>query len=186
MTRYELACDKRITLAAIVFEAAMLVSFVLCADALLEYLQIQTIMASHISLSSAVTAVLLCQYAIVATEWIARYRDDNRGRTIPIVLLPGGIILRALIMCAATVCVIAIKLLVYFISVLIAFIGQITRLDRFIGTSALVDAIDRGLEPIEFGVNCLYNGLYFNKIRANSSVFTAVFNSSLSLWCINH
>ena len=82
--------------------------------------------------------------------------------------------------------VVALKLLVYFLSVLTAFATQILRIDKWCSTAKWVDFVDRFLEPIEYGVNRLYNWLYFNKIRANSSVFTSMFNGSLSFWCINH
>lgn len=187
MTRYQLACDKRITVAAILFEAAMIVACVLLADAFVEsILHIQTMLATHVSLLTSVIAVLVLQYLIAATELIARYRDDKRGFTFPLALIPGGLILRTLIMFCAECIVVIIKLAAYFLSVLFAFATQILRIDKKIGTSTLVDALDHVLEPIETGVNKLYNALYFHKIKPNTSVFTAVFNSSLSFWCINH
>lgn len=186
MTRYELACDKRVTSAAIISESAMFIACILLADATLEHFSVQTIMASHVSLPVAIVTVLAIQYAIVALEIIARYRDDNRGMTIPLALIPGGIILRAVIMTAAIGAVVALKLCVYFLSVLVAFITQILRVDKWCSTARWVDFVDRFLEPVEFCVNRLYNLLYFNKIRANSSVFSSLFNGSLSLWCINH
>lgn len=186
MTRYELACDKRITLAAIIAESAMFIACVLLADAALEHFSIQTILASHVSLQAAIAVVLVIQYAVVAIEAIARYRDDNRGMTIPLVLIPGGIILRAVLMAAAVGAVVALKLCVYFLSVLVAFTAQILRIDKSFTTARWVDFVDRFLEPVEFCVNRLYNLLYFNKIRENSSVFSSLFNGSLSLWCINH
>ena len=186
MTRYELARDKRITLAAIIGETAMVVSCVLLCDAALEHFGAQTPLASHVSLQTALTAVLAFQYFILAIEGVARYRSDNRGLTIPLAFLPGGIIARAVIIFAAVAAVASVKLLVYFLSVLAAFVLQIFRLDRRIGTGKIADLIDRIAEPAEHAVNRLYNLLCFNKINANSSVFAAMFNGSLSLWCINH
>ncbi len=186
MTRYELARDKRITLAAIIGETAMVISCVLLCDAALEHFGAQTPLASHVSLWTALTAVLGFQYIMLAIEAVARYRSDNRGLTIPLALLPGGIIARAVIMFAAIAAVASVKLLVYFLSVLTAFAIQILRLDRRFGTGKIADLIDRAAEPAEHAVNRLYNLLYFNKINANSSVFAALFNGSLSLWCINH
>ncbi|MBS7381220.1 MAG: hypothetical protein KIG72_08140 [Bradymonadales bacterium] len=186
MTRYELACDKRVTLAAIISESAMIVACVLLADAALEHFSIQTMMASHVSLQAAIIVVIAIQYVIATIEIVASYRDDNRGATIPIAFVPGGIILRFVLMVVAIGAVVALKLLVYFLSVLTAFATQILRIDKWCSTAKWVDFVDRFLEPIEYGVNRLYNWLYFNKIRANSSVFTSMFNGSLSFWCINH
>ena len=186
MTRYELACDKRVTLAAIISESAMIVACVLLADAALEHFSIQTMMASPVSLQAAIIVVIAIQYVIATIEIVASYRDDNRGATIPIAFVPGGIILRFVLMVVAIGAVVALKLLVYFLSVLTAFATQILRIDKWCSTAKWVDFVDRFLEPIEYGVNRLYNWPYFNKIRANSSVFTSMFNGSLSFWCINH
>lgn len=187
MTHYQLACDKRITVAAILMEAAMIVACILLTDAVLEKIfHIQTMLAAHISLTTSLIITLILQYLIVITEMIARYREDRRGLTLPLAWFPGGLLIRTAIMILCITSVVALKLMVYFLSVLFAFAVQILRLDRHIGTSPIVDATDRMLEPLEIAVNRLYNLLYFHKIRANTSVFTAAFNSSLSLWCINH
>ena len=180
MTRYQLACDKRITLLAILLEAAMVVACVFLADAVAETIfHIPTMMASHVSMTTALIAVGVLQYLIVATELIARHRDAHRGFTLPLVFIPGGLILRTFLVTGCNLAVITLKLLVYFVSVLLAFAFQILRVNKHLGSARLV-------EPVEIAANRLYNALYFNKIRANTSVFTAVFNGSLSLWCINH
>lgn len=187
MTRYQLACDKRITLLAILLEAAMVVACVFLADAVAETIfHIPTMMASHVSMTTALIAVGMLQYLIVATELIARHRDAHCGFTLPLVFIPGGLILRTFLVTGCNLAVITLKLLVYFVSVLLAFAFQILRVNKHLGSARLVDLTDRLLEPVEIAANRLYNALYFNKIRANTSVFTAVFNGSLSLWCINH
>ncbi len=187
MTKYELAEDKRITIVAIIFEILMVVACLLLGDAIVEeYLKIQTLFAQPVPIKASAIAVIVLQYLIVVIEMIARHRGDQRGLTIPLVFLPGGIVLRTLIMIVCEAAVIVFKLLSYFISVLLAFVFQSCRLDKLMGTSKLVDLTDTILEPLETGVNKLYNLLYFHKIRANTSVFTSVFNGSLSLWCINH
>ena len=184
---YNFARNKYITFFAIVFEVLMLVTFILLADVFVEeVLHIPTMLATHVPLWYAVGALLGLQYLIAIFEVIASFREDRRGITIPIVFLPGGIVLRVAIMVTLEVIVIAFKLLAYFISVLLEFFFQIVRLDKIMGTAHFVDRIDRKLEPMEILVNRIYNLLYFHKIHANSSVFSSVFNGSLSFWCINH
>ncbi|MBR4985565.1 MAG: hypothetical protein IKY83_07495 [Proteobacteria bacterium] len=184
---YQIARNKYITLIAIILEILMLVSCILLADALIEeVLHIQTMLATHVPLKATVIAVLALQYMIAITEFLASFREDRRGFTLPIVFFPGGIILRAVIMAILALVVIAYKLCVYFVSVLFQFVFQILRIDKHVGTAHQVDAVDRHLEPLEIWVNRVYNRFYFHKIHANSSVFTTVFNGSLSLWCINH
>ena len=140
MTRYELACDKRVTLAAIISESAMIVACVLLADAALEHFSIQTMMASHVSLQAAIIVVIAIQYVIATIEIVASYRDDNRGATIPIAFVPGGIILRFVLMVVAIGAVVALKLLVYFLSVLTAFATQILRIDKWCSTAKWADS----------------------------------------------
>ena len=187
MTQYELACDKRITLAAIVFEVLMVISCILLLDAVnAEVFKIETLLASHVSVKTACIIVIILQYLIFITELIARHRDQKGGFTIPLVVLPGGIILRTILMFSLCACVVSFKLIIYFISILTTFILQLLHIEKYINTSILVDIPDLIMEPFEYGVNTIYNHLYYHKIRANSSVFTSVFNGSLSLWCINH
>lgn len=187
MTKYELAGDKRITLAAVVFEVLMLVFCALLADSIIENVfKIPLLFAEPVSIEVSAVCVFVLQYLILITELIARHRDDQRGFTLPLVFLPGGIILRLLIMLCVEAVVIVFKLIVYFLSVLFSFVFQILHVDKKFGTAGVVDLTDHILEPVEIRVNKLYNLLYFHKIRANSSVFTSVFNGSLSLWCINH
>lgn len=187
MTRYEWACDKRITLAAIVFEVLMVISCILLADAInAEVLKNETMLASHVSVVTAGVTVLILQYLIAGTELIARYRDNTGKFTLPLVFLPGGIIIRSVTMIGLCSVVVAIKLIVYFISILITFLLQILRVERLLNTSVMVDYPDAFMEPLEKFVNDVYNVLYYHKIRENSSVFTSVFNGCLSLWCINH
>ncbi|MBQ9394251.1 MAG: hypothetical protein IJU23_01890 [Proteobacteria bacterium] len=187
MTKYELAGDKRITIAAVILEVLMLISCALLTDAIIEYVfKVQLLFTEPVSIEHTSIAVLVLQYLIVTIELIARHRDDQRGLTIPIVFLPGGIIVRTVTMIILELLVITFKLLAYFISVLLSFVFQIFHVDKFLNTAALVDVTDRYLEPLEILVNKVYNLLYFHKIRANTSVFTSVFNGSLSFWCINH
>ena len=184
---YNFARNKYITFFAIVFEVLTLVTFILLADVFVEeVLHIPTMLATHVPLRYAAGTLLGLQYLIAIFEVIASFREDRRGFTLPIVFVPGGIVLRAAIMAVLALLVITIKLLAYFISVLLEFFFQIFRLDKVMGTAHFVDAIDRRLEIFEICVNRVYNFLYFHKIHANSSVFTSVFNGSLSLWCINH
>ena len=187
MTRYELACDKRVTLAAIIFEVLMVISCVLLADAInAEVLENETMLASHVSVVTAGVIVLVLQYLIAGTELIARYRDRTDKFTLPLVLIPGGIILRTVTMFGLCAVVVAIKLIVYFVSILLTFLLQILHIERVVNTSVMVDYPDISMEPLEKFVNDVYNVLFFHKIRENSSVFTSVFNGCLSLWCINH
>ena len=194
MTRYELACDKRITLTAIVFEVLMLISCVLLTDSVLVTLaehyphkvMYDPIFASHVPLVFAIWCVVVLQYLITIIEMIARFRDDTRGLTIPLVWLPGGMIVRSVLILALAILVISIKLVIYFTSVMLTFLFQIIHIDKHWTTCHLVDITDRVMEPLERYVNKLYNILYYHKIHANTSVFTSIFNGSLSLWCINH
>ena len=187
MTKYELAGDKRITIAAVILEVLMLISCALLGDAIIEHIfKMQLLFTEPVSIKNTAFAVLVLQYLIVGIELIARHRDDQRGFTIPIAFFPGGIIVRTIIMAILEILVIAFKLIAYFISVLLSFVFQIFHVDKFVSTAAIVDTTDYILEPVEILVNKIYNLLYFHKIRANTSVFTSVFNGSLSLWCINH
>lgn len=187
MTKYELAGDKRITISAIVLEVLMLIACALLADAIIENIfKIQLLFSEPVSIEKTACAVLVLQYLIAAIELIARHRDDQRGFTLPIVFLPGGIVLRTAAMFILELVVIFLKLAVYFISVLFSFVFQVFRIDKIFNTALFVDKTDHLLEPAEICVNKIYNLLYYHKIRANTSVFTSVFNSSLSLWCINH
>ena len=158
----------------------------LADSAIVKYTKFPMLTADRLPFPSAVTIVIVLQYLIVTVEMIARFRDDKRGFTLPIAFLPGGVIVRTALMAAAAALVVSIKLAFYFVSVLLQFVFQILHVSRFIGTAHIVDGVDRFLEPCEIGVNRLYNLLYFHKIRANTSVFTSVFNGSLSFWCINH
>lgn len=187
MTRYELARDKRVTIAAVVLEGLMVVACVLLVDSInAEFFKVQTMLASHVPLKVALVVVALLQYGIVATELVARHRVERRGWTIPLVFLPGGIVFRSALMFMLCGSVVIVKMAVYFVSVLLEFVFQLLHISRLAGTATLVDLADRALEPLEMGVNRVYNALYYSKIVANSSVFTSVFNGTLSLWCINH
>ena len=178
MNIYRISCDKRVTIAAVVLEVLMVVACVLLGDAIAQQvLKIPTMLDNHISVTTAAIVVGVLQYLIVVTELIACHRDDRRGFTLPIVFLPGGIIVRYAFMAVLAVSVVLLKLLTYFVSVLLAFVFQICRVDRIINAGRLIDRIDRTLEPIEIGVNRIYNVLYFHKIRANTSVFTSIFSS---------
>lgn len=187
MTRYELACKKQITIAAIILEVLMLAACFLLGDAVLGYFfNIQTPLAYHLSIKTGLIVVLVLQYLILATELIARHREDRRGLTIPIVFLPGGIVIRTLLMLVLNTAVMLLKMTIYFLSVMFAFVFQILHIDRIIGTAHITDWTDRCLEPFEMGVNKLYNLLYYHKIKPNSCIFTSIFNGGLSFWCINH
>lgn len=184
---YNFARNKYITFLAIVFEVLLIITCILCADAFVEeVLKTQTMLATHVPLKYAIGALLGLQYLIAIAEVFASFREDRRGFTLPIVFIPGGIVLRAVLMAALELIVIAFKLIAYFLSVLLEFFFQICRLDKIMGTAHFVDGIDRKLEFFEICVNRVYNFLYFHKIHANASVFSSVFNGSLSLWCINH
>ncbi|MBO4349605.1 MAG: hypothetical protein J6A01_01490 [Proteobacteria bacterium] len=189
--KYRVASNKWLTIAAVTFEVLMLIGVILLGDSLAKnYFELPTPLAQHVPLNWALIAVLVIQYCIVFTELVARYRDEQKGITIPIALLPGGILLRAGIMFVLASLVIAFKLLVYFVAVLLAFVFQILQIDRFRGPAFFIDFLtdetDAVLESAEYVVNTIYNLLYFHKINANSSVFTSIFNGSLSFWCINH
>ena len=188
---YNFATSKRITVTAIISEALMLIAIILLGDAVAnENLNLPTPLAQHIPISFGIACVIILQYVILTTELFARYRDDTRGMTLPIAFIPGGTILRSVIMFILIAPVITLKLVVYFLSVLLAFVFQICRIHKFRDPAKILDFItdktDTLLEPIEYFVNKTYNLLYFHKIHANSSIFTSIFNGSLSLWCINH
>lgn len=187
MSLYKFARNKFVTFLAMLFELLMLIACILLADALVEEVfHIQTMLATHMPLSLAIAIVLALQYLIAVLEVFASYREDRRGFTLPIVFLPGGIILRTVFMTVLDLCLISFKLVAYFLSVLLEFVFQIFRLDKFLGTAHFVDAVDRMLEPLDIFVNHIYNFLYFHKIHANASIFSSFFNGSLSFWCINH
>lgn len=192
MTRYELSRDKAVTVSALVLEVLCIISLVLLGDALVAHfhleskLGIQTVMSNHLSVKVSCIIFLIIQYLLVAVEFIARYRVEKRSFTIPLVFLPGGNVLRLAIMFTLEAVVVAVRLVVYFLSVLFQFIFLILRLDKFFGTAHIVDFVDRFLEPIEYFVNSVYNALYYNKIQKNGNVFNSVFNCNLTLWCINH
>ncbi len=192
MTRFELARDKRITIAALVLDVLSVLFILLLVNELVAVqFGIQTFSLNHEPSwdgvkNMALFFVLPTQYLLAVVELIARYREDGRSFTLPIVFLPFGHVLRFLIMFALEAIVVAVKLVVYFLSVLIEFVLMICRLDKVAGTALCVDAVDRCLEPVEKFVNATYNFLYFNKIQTNGNIFNSVFNNCLTLWCINH
>lgn len=192
MTRYELSRDKAVTVSALVLEVLCIISLVLLGDAIVAQfhleskLGIQTVMSNHLSVKVACIIFLIIQYLLVAVELIARYRVEKRSFTIPLVFLPGGNVLRLMIMLCLEAAAVAVRLVVYFLSVLFQFIFLIFRLDKVVGTAHIVDLVDRFLEPVEYFVNSVYNSLYYNKIQKNGNVFNSVFNCNLTLWCINH
>jgi len=187
MTRYDLSRDKRVTIAALVLDVLCLLSFALLADSFLgDTLGIQTVMSNHVSPTIAIIVAVVIQYMLVAVEMIARYREDARGITLPIVFLPGGHILRFAILLLFTSVFLVIRLITYFLSVLFQFVCLVTRLDKVIGSAHIVDFIDRRLEPFDWVVNIMYNLLHYNKIQTNGNVFNTVFNCNLTFWCINH
>lgn len=187
MTRYQLACNKAITIIAIILEIIMVVVCILLGDAIIQQVfHIQTLLANHVSIPVFIICFLFLQYAIVFVERIARYRKNADGFTLPLAFLPGGIIIRTVFMLAFEFIVVFFKLIIYFLSVLFEFIFQILHIHKYLGTSNLVDTTDLILEPIEIGVNYVYNFLYYHKIQPRTSVFSSLFNSTLSFWCINH
>lgn len=187
MTKYELACKKRITILAIILEVLMLIACFLLGDAAMgQFLNIQTPLAYHMSISTSLIVVLVLQYILLAVEFIARHREDRRGFTLPVAFIPGGTVIRTFIMLISNIIVMSLKMITYFFSVMLAFIFQICHVDKYIGTAHLTDMTDHLLEPIEIGVNKLYNLLYYHKIKPNTCIFTSIFNGSLSFWCINH
>ena len=187
MTRYELARDKRITISALILEVLSIISFILLVDSILgNQLGVQTIMANHLSWTISSAIVIVIQYALVTIEMIARYREEKCGFTLPLVFLPFGHIVRLLIMLVLAIGVVSLKLIVYFVSVLIQFALLIFQLQKYLGTAHLVDITDICFEPMERFVNATYNLLYFNKIEINGNVFNTVFNGNLTFWCINH
>lgn len=187
MNKYDLARDRRITIFALVAEVLSVVSILLILDPLIaQKLDQKSLLSDHLPWGLSLGLILFFQYTLLGVELIVRYREPRDQWTIPLAFLPFGHIVRFLIMLAVELNVIVLKLSVYFLSVALAFLFLLTRTQKILNTSALVDWTDRCLEPVEFGVNWLYNKLYFNKIRSNTSVFTPFFNQNLSLWCINH
>lgn len=187
MTKYQLARHKAITIIAIILEINMVFVCILLGDALAQQVfNIQTLLANHVSIPLFIVGFLLLQYGIVVVERMARFRRNADGFTLPLAFLPGGIIVRTVIILALEFIVIFFKLIVYFVSVLYEFVFQILHIHKFIGTSKFVDTTDFILEPLEIGVNYIYNFLYYHKIQPRTSVFNAFFNSTLSFWCINH
>ncbi len=189
MSKYELASLKIWTIIAIALEILMVIACFLLGDAFLQQeLHVQTMFDNHTSLLTAGIIVLILDYLIVSVEFVVSYRDDNKGKIVPLLfsILPGGVILRFVLMLILELVVVSFKLIVYFVSVLLEFVFQITHVDKLVGTSLLVDSRDRCVEPFERFVNYMYNLMYFCKIHTNSNVFTALFNNSLSFWCINH
>ena len=186
---YELASLRIWTVAAIVLEVSFVIACFFLGDAVLQQVfHIPTMFDNHTSLVVAGVFVIVLNYLIVVVERIVSFRDENKGWILPLLLMciPGGVILRFVIMLAVELVVVFSKLIVYFVSVLAEFVFQILHVDKYIGTSILVDGCDRVFEVLEEPVNIMYNCMYFCKIHTNSNVFTALFNNSLSFWCINH
>ena len=167
----------------------MVIACLFLGDAVLQQVfKIPTMFDNHTSLLFISVIVGVLDYLIAVVEYIVSFRDDNRGKLIPLIILclPGGVIVRSVFMLIVELLVVLFKLAIYFISVMFEFVVQILHVDKFIGTSSLVDGCDLIIEPMEYFVNSLYNKLFFCKIRTNSNAFTALFNHSLSFWCINH
>jgi len=187
MTIYDLSRDKRVTIAALVLEVLSVLSLVVLLNALLgDQFGLQTAIFKDLSWQKSLGLALVIQYLLVGLELLARYREETRGWTLPLVFIPMGHVLRFALMFALALLVIVFKLLVYFVSVVLSFVFLLTRTNLVLGTAHLVDTVDRFLEPIETFVNRVYNALYFNKIPTNGGVFNAFFNGSLVFWCINH
>jgi len=187
MTIYDLSRDKRVTVTALILEVLSVLSLVVLLNALLgDQFGLQTAIFKNLTWQKCLVAVLALQYLLVGLELLARYREETRGWTLPLVFLPMGHVLRFALILALALIVIVFKLLVYFVSVVLSFVFLLTRTNKFMGTAHLVDTVDRLLEPLETFVNRTYNALYFNKIRTNGGVFNAFFNGSLVFWCINH
>lgn len=187
MNRYALARDRRITIFALVAEVLSVVSILLILDPLIaQKLDQKSLLTAHLPWGLSLGLILFFQYMLLGVELIVRYREPREQWTIPLAFLPFGHIVRFLFMLTIELTVITIKLSVYFLSVALAFLFLLTRTHNILNSSAIVDWTDRSLEPLELAVTWLYNKLYFNKIRSNTSVFTAFFNQNLSLWCINH
>lgn len=190
MSIYEIARDKRITIASLVFEVFALISLLLLADSVIANVfqasGLQAILTKHLSITTSVVIVLIIQYILVALEMVARYREDIRSFTLPVVWLPFGNWLRLLVMILIVTPFALIKLICYFVSALIEFVFMITRLNAEIEIKRDIDWVDTLLEPIECDINCLYNFLYYNKIHTNGNIFNAIFNGNLTMWCINH
>ena len=130
--------------------------------------------------------VLVLQYLLVGVEILSSYRVENRSFTFGVVFFPLGHLLRVIFVFVLCVPLIVVKLLVYFSSVVLSFLFILTRTDKYLGTARLVDSMERVLEPLELGVNHIFNFLYFNKIQPSGNAFSVLFNGNLTLWCINH
>ena len=194
---HRFAENKKITtFLAIFFEVQMLIACFLLGDAIVQnVLQIQTMFSNSVPLTFSFAYIIVLQYIIIGLELIVRFRGTTKyikkGKerkigTCPIVFLPCGIIFRTLFMAVLEILILIFKLLIYFLSVLFEFLCQIFGVSKYIGSATLVDVADSIMEPLEYGINSVYNFLYFHKIQPNTSVFSSVFNGSLSLWCINH
>ena len=79
------------------------------------------------------------------------------------------------------------KLVVYFLYVTLGLpvLGLVSLLTGGLGLR-LIDYFDALTEPVERAANGFFNLLHFNKIETQASVFAALFNVSLTLWCVNH
>ena len=187
---------KLTTFLAIFFEVQMLIACFLLGDAIVQNVfKIQTMFSNSVPLMFSFAYIIILQYIIIGLELIVRFRGttkyikngkEHKIDTCPLVFVPCGIIFRTLIMAVLELLILIFKLLIYFVSVLFEFLCQIFRVSKYIGSATLVDLSDSIMEPLEYAVNSVYNFLYFHKIQSNTSVFSSVFNGSLSLWCINH
>lgn len=139
------------------------------------------------ALTTLVIAMAVLGMLLSGVELVARYRSPQRGWALPIAMVPLGRAVRGLLMLAVCLIVLVPKLLVYFLTLTLGIpvIALLRRLGARWATS-LIDSFDVAFEPLEKATNHLYNALYFNKIEARGSTFTALFNLPLTLWCLNH
>ena len=181
-----IANDKRMAVLVFILELCTFITLLLLADSsVAKIFERDTLLATHLSIEILIVILLVCQYLSFVSEYIVSHREEERQFTLPITLLPFGNLLRFAILFVLELLAVIPKLIFYFFSVLFAFVFMILHIDRFMPGN-FVDIFDHLMESYEIKVNKMFNLLHFNKIKANSSVFSSVFNSFLTLWCINH
>ena len=180
--------SSAITLFAFLFETLTLITLLLLVDKTsAHFLDLPGIISLKISFEALIASLLIAQYLLLSLEITAGKRIPRRSFTLPIAIIPFGNLIRLTLLLTLEIIVIIPKFTVYFLYVTIGTpINAAT--DRFLNALGHknIDRFDKFLEPFEAFINKLFNLLHYNKIEKNCTVFNAFFNTTLTLWCINH
>ncbi len=128
-----------------------------------------------------IIAFLVAEYTLNIMEFIGHRRGSLRGWTIPLILLPLGRTVRALIMELACLCVLTPKMFGY-----LGYIIAAPILEKVgVPVGRLVDSFDQVWEWLEHMLRMLYNALHFTKIERGADALTVWFNRFLLLWLLH-